>query len=104
MINIRDQFLQTLLKLTVFLGAISLISLLWPLMSSIREVINLIQQVVELITFIGKDFFSILVDLTHTLETVYGIWVNIVPMIRQDLRDHPTEIVNGVKKALSFLF
>jgi phage-related protein len=98
---IEYQFLLTLLKLVAFLGAIYLLSLLWPLMSSLMEAAKLVQQAVELVISFVNDFLSFSAELVETLDCVYGICTNIVHTILKELQRLATEIVDGVKKAMS---
>jgi hypothetical protein len=102
--RIADQFLQTLLKLVAFLGAFYLLSLLWPLMSSLMEAIKLIRKAVEFVISFVKDFLSFSAELIETLETIYSICTNIVPTILKELQELPTEILNGVKKDMGSWF
>jgi hypothetical protein len=69
--KITNQFLQTLLRMVLLLGAICLISALWPLMSSIRQVVQVIKQALDFFVKLGNDLFSFLRSLTETLEDLY---------------------------------
>jgi phage-related protein len=102
--KIADQLLQTLLKLVILLGAICLISVLWPLMSSIRQIVQVLKQALDFLTRIGTDLFSSLGNLTSTLEELYETCRGIVPTIAQALNKIPGEVVEGVKKAISSWF
>lgn len=97
--KILDQFLQTLQKLIALIGAIYLLSLLWDLMSFLRQVVSLIHRTITFFVSLENDLFSFLADLTQTIENVYEICTNIVPTITQALKSLPNQIVEGVKKA-----
>jgi sensor histidine kinase YesM len=102
--KIADQLLQTLLKVVVLLGVICLISVLWPLMSSIRQIVQVLREALDFLTRIGTDLFSFLGNLTSTLEELYEMCSGIVPTIVQALKTIPTEVVEGVKKAMTSWF
>jgi predicted PurR-regulated permease PerM len=99
--KIADQLLQTLLRVAMLLGAICLIAALWPLMSSIQQIVQVLKQAINFLTRIGTDLFSSLGNLTSTLEELYETCRNIVPTIAQALNKLPGEVVEGVKKAIS---
>jgi phage-related protein len=102
--KIADQLLQTLLKVVLLLGTICLIAALWPLMSSIHQVVQVLKQALDFLTRLGSDLFSFLKNLTETLESLYGICSGIVPTIAQALKSLPNEVVEGVKKAMNSWF
>jgi hypothetical protein len=73
-------------------------------MSSLREVVKLVQSAMEFAISFVNNFITLSSDLIETLKAVYEICTGIVPTIIKELQKLPAEVVDGVKKAMSSWF